>query len=310
MPGSAARVQRNAPVALTLSCARHAASVVRSSGALSATPALLTRTSTGPTRANSAATARSSVTSQSARPTATTSSPAAAKRAATAAPIPRVPPVTTTRRLMPAPRAASAGASLRAGSRDRLAQRAPVDLARAGPRQLVHEAHVARVLVRRQRRLDVRLERPGVGRRARAQHDERARLLEAVVVVADDRTLGHVRMVGEAAFDLLRRDPDAADLEQVVGTPAIVEAAVGVAREQVAAHDDVAGIRPDRARARVPVHQRGRVALDPQPSRLAVRQLAPLVVDHARRIARHRLAERARTGGARTVGDVDVVRLR
>ena len=39
--------------------------------------------------------------------------------------------------------------------------------------------------MRRQRRLHVSLERGGIRARAAAQHDERARLLEAVVLVAD-----------------------------------------------------------------------------------------------------------------------------
>ena len=58
-------------------------------------------------------------------------------------------------------------------------------------------------------------------------------------------------MRGEALLDLLRRDPDAADLEQVVGAAAVVEEAVGVAGEEVAAHDHVArvGLAPtSRAR--------------------------------------------------------------
>ena len=235
MPGSAARVHRNAPVALTSSCSRQSASVVRASGALLATPALLTSTSTGPTRSNSAATAASSVTSHS---RAADRDDVVARRG-------------EARGDRGADAARAAGHDDAAGHTRHLAQRAPVDLPRAGPRQLGDEAHVARVLVRRQRRLHVRLQRRRIGRRAVAQDDERARLLQAVLLVADDRALGHVGVRGEALLDLLRRDPDAADLEQVVGAAAVVEEAVGVAREEVAAHDHVARVglaRTSRAR--------------------------------------------------------------
>src|SRR5215218_6766036 len=97
--GTAARVQRNAPVALTSSWACQLSSVVRCSGALSEIPAPLTSTSTAPSRSNSAPTAASSVTSHAARPTATTRSPSARKPSAIAWPMPLVPPVTTTSRL-------------------------------------------------------------------------------------------------------------------------------------------------------------------------------------------------------------------
>ena len=64
MPGSAARVHRNAPGGVDVHLRRQSSSDVRASGALLETPALLTSTSTRPIRSNAAATAASSVTSQ------------------------------------------------------------------------------------------------------------------------------------------------------------------------------------------------------------------------------------------------------
>ena len=97
-------------MALTSRCLSHVSSVVRRSGALSAIPALLTRTSTSPMRSNVLVTARSSVTSQisvrmpppipssasASRASATTWSPSAANWRVVASPIPLAPPVTTT----------------------------------------------------------------------------------------------------------------------------------------------------------------------------------------------------------------------
>ena len=127
-------------MALTSICARQSSSVVRASGALLETPALLTSTSTGPMRSNAAATAASSVTSHVSRPSATTCSPAASKRSTTARPMPRVPPVTTTTRLMRSPSAASARAGApvvrRAGPKRRTgARRIPSPLPTFGRRE-------------------------------------------------------------------------------------------------------------------------------------------------------------------------------
>src|SRR5262245_18621602 len=121
IPLRKARVHRNVPVALTASTRFQSSSDVLASGALCATPALLTRTSTLPCCA--AAVARSmtlpgSVTSQCTaqavppaprisvatrsirsvrRAATTTAAPARANSAATTAPIPEPPPVTTAR---------------------------------------------------------------------------------------------------------------------------------------------------------------------------------------------------------------------
>src|ERR1700761_5793245 len=117
--GAAALVHRNGPVRLTERIRFQSASEVSSSGANTATPALLTSASSRPKRAeicaNAAATAFASETSQCsasvssglARPTAARASnspsvsssatrqPSARKRLAVASPIPRAAPVTS-----------------------------------------------------------------------------------------------------------------------------------------------------------------------------------------------------------------------
>ena len=138
--------------------------------------------------------------------------------------------------------------------------------------------------------------------------DEGPRLLQAVLLVADDRALGHVGVRGEALLDLLRGDPDAADLEQVVGAAAVVEEAVGVAREEVAAHDHVARVGLHRLLARVPVHERG-VSPSIHSRPVSRRAARAVLVDHPALVARHELAERSGARRARPVGDVDVVGL-
>src|SRR4051794_1482616 len=99
MSGSAALVQLKAPVRLvltTLDQSSWSSEIARPSARI---PALLMSVRIGPretrTRAKAAMTASRSATSQSARPKRATSQPSASSRVAIAAPMPRVPPVTT-----------------------------------------------------------------------------------------------------------------------------------------------------------------------------------------------------------------------
>src|SRR5258705_11383782 len=99
MSGSAAFVQLKAPVrfvATTLDQSSWSIEIARPSARM---PALLISARIGPrdtrTRAKAAITASRSPTSPSARPSRATSHPSASRRSAIAAPMPRVPPVTT-----------------------------------------------------------------------------------------------------------------------------------------------------------------------------------------------------------------------
>ena len=109
----------------------------------------------------------------------------------------------------------------------------------------------------------------------------------------------HGGVADQAVLDLRRRDPDPADLDQVVGAAAVPEVAVGVALEEVAGADAVAVKGLLRLLVLAPVQERGGVALDPE---LAV-------VGDVGLVAGHELARAARLRAAGPVGDVDVVRL-
>src|SRR5436309_386929 len=93
-----------------------------------------------------------------------------------------------------------------------LLQRAAVQLARRCLRKLCDEADVTRVLVRRQAGADELLQflgEPVV--LLVAGHHIGARLDEARLRVADNRALGHGRVLEQAGLDLKWRDPDARD---------------------------------------------------------------------------------------------------
>ena len=208
-----------APVALTSRCARQSSSVVRvERRAPDATPALLTSTSTGPSRSKNASTICLVGDVEPVAADRLDAVPCAANRSATALPMPFVPPVTTTM-----------AAQL---------ERLPVELSGRRLRQVVDEADLARVLVRRellahevlQLLLLERLSGDDVGAGER----------EAVLLRADDGALDDVRVADQAVLDLGRRDPDPAHLDQVVGAAAVPEEAVVVALEEVAGADAVA----------------------------------------------------------------------
>src|SRR5215204_7049096 len=102
-------------------------------------------------------------------------------------------------------------------------------------------------------------------------------------------------MSDQAVLDLGRRDPDAADLDQVVDAPAVPEVAVVVALEEVAGLDGVAVECLFRLLVLAPVEERGRVALDPE---LAV-------LGDVRLVAGDELASRPGAHASGPVRDVD-----
>src|SRR5436190_22148900 len=99
MSGSAALVQLKAPVRFVSTTLDQSSWSIEIASPSARIPALLTSKRIGPretrTRAKAALTASRSATSASARPRRATSQPSAASRSAIAAPMPRVPPVTT-----------------------------------------------------------------------------------------------------------------------------------------------------------------------------------------------------------------------
>src|SRR4051794_25900322 len=98
MCGTTARVQRKALVRLASTTARQSAGETSSSGFPTwptTPPALLTRTSTGPMRSTSAATASGSLRSALSRSTRCTVAPSASSPSAIAAPMPWAVPVTS-----------------------------------------------------------------------------------------------------------------------------------------------------------------------------------------------------------------------
>ena len=110
---------------------------------------------------------------------------------------------------------------LRAGARG--AKRLLVDLAAIVLRQVVDELDDARILVLRKLRSTCSFSSAASAARlvvAGAEHDERLRLDEALVLDADDRARGDRRVPEQALLDLERRDPQAADLEEIVGATA------------------------------------------------------------------------------------------
>src|SRR5512139_272798 len=96
------------------------------------------------------------------------------------------------------------------------AQLETLDFTRSRLRQLVDELDPARILVRRELRLDVRAEllRERIRTRLPAfQHDIGDRLRQVLVVLlADYRGLEHGGMRDQRRLDLDRRNVDAADL--------------------------------------------------------------------------------------------------
>src|SRR5215472_14031141 len=97
----------------------------------------------------------------------------------------------------------------------------------------------------------------------------------------------------ERRLDLERRYPHAVDLEHVVGAPAVVIVAVGVAQILVAGMGPFADEGAAALRALVPVAFAGGGPAHHELADLAISELAPVLVDDLHVVSRHRLAGRS-----------------
>ena len=169
-------------------------------------------------------------------------------------------------------------------------------------------AHIldgARILVGRDRRLDVFLQHLGqrlVAAIARTQHHVGLDDLAALVVGrADHAALGDRRMRQQGGLDLGTGDVVAGRNDHVVGARLVPEIAVGI--HQIGVAGDVPAVLHVLALARVgEIAASGRSAHGQAADR-AGRHLVAVVVDDARLVARHRPAGRA--GADRVLGRAD-----
>ena len=97
-------------------------------------------------------------------------------------------------------------------------------------------------------------------------------------------------MFHQRVLDLDRADPDAADLQHVIGPPGVPVVAIGVARELIAGPDPMALDCVLGPFVLVPVIGAGAVALDQQVADDLVRDLVARVVNDPGLVARHQLA--------------------
>ena len=116
-------------------------------------------------------------------------------------------------------------------------------------------------------------------------------------------------MRGEGGLDLERRHPDARHLEHVIGTPAALVITVGIADVFVSrigprAHEGALALG-----ALVPVALGGRRPADHKFADLPFAEFAAVLVEDARRVARHRLAGRAVAQVARPIAEKDMQHL-
>ena len=126
----------------------------------------------------------------------------------------------------------------------------------------------------------------GVRRRAGAQRRRGPRLDEPIAILAPvDTARLDRRVLEQRVFDFRGADPDAADLQHVVGAAGKPEEAVLVLPVLVAGPDPVAGNRVLRLFVPVPVKRTRRVALDQQIADLARRDRAAVLVDEPRLVA-------------------------
>src|SRR4029077_11212986 len=147
------------------------------------------------------------------------------------------------------------------------AQFVALDLARHGLWQLRHELDHVRVLKTLQAGFAVPLELDHerfTGDRVGLGDDIRLDLREPVDVDADDRALGHRLVLEQRRLDLDRRNPQAADLDHVVGSALIPVVAVAVDAVAVAGEKPVAEDAPLRLLVLRPVKRERAVALDVQ----------------------------------------------
>jgi hypothetical protein len=133
------------------------------------------------------------------------------------------------------------------------------------------------------------------------EHDEGLWLDQSVgVFLADDRGLQHSLVGDQRRLDVEGRNPHAADLEHVIGAPAVIVVAVGVAPVFVASMGPFAGKGAPALGALVPVAFTGRRPAHNQFADFAVGHISAVLVDDASVIAGDRFAGRAiaNVGGA------------
>ena len=116
-------------------------------------------------------------------------------------------------------------------------------------------------------------------------------------------------MLHQSRLDLEGADPDAADLQHVVGAAGVGEASIGVADVFVAASHPRALEGLARPGPVAPVHERRRGPPDVQVARLAVRNGASVLGAEFDLVAPHRPAGRAVAHLVGAVGDEDVQHL-
>src|SRR5579864_480054 len=150
-------------------------------------------------------------------------------------------------------------------------EREAVDLAGAGPRQLVEDPDAVDDHVARQARGTVLLQREQRRRRHGAARHESDQARGETGAADHHRRLAHRRMLGQRRLDLAEVDAVAPELHHVIAAPEELEAAAGEHPHQVAG----------RIRARL-------------------RRLSP-VADHHRGTLHHRLADLAGAGGGAVV---------
>src|SRR6516165_1951314 len=133
--------------------------------------------------------------------------------------------------------------------RDDLPDHVALDLTGGGLGQAVHGQHLAGALERGEALPAERDELAGVHSTPRGGHHARDDLLQALgVPVADDRALGHARVLQQAPLHLHGGHPDATGLDHVVGpaeagVETVRRTGVGVAGAQPLALEHLAGDR-------------------------------------------------------------------
>src|SRR5579862_235780 len=185
-----------------------------------------------------------------------TAAPAAANASAISRPMPREAPVTSAR--LPASENRSVPCMSGNGSgRGALTELDPADLAGRGLGQLVDDVYPSRPLVAGEVGPAELEQRRVVDRGIRPDGHEAGALEHAVGVrESDDGRLDHVCVHGQHRLDLVRRDPLARDLEQLVGPADVPVHTVGRTRVHVAGARPLAGEGLAGLRGATPVTRR------------------------------------------------------
>src|SRR5262245_37715879 len=154
------------------------------------------------------------------------------------------------------------------------------------------------------------LEQAVVGLVAVPEHDKCLRLDEPIgIFLADNGSFQHRLVRNQRRLHVERRHPHAAHLEHVVGAPAVIVVALGIAAILVAGVRPLAGEGAAALGALVPVAFAGRRSTYNELADLAVPNLAPVLVDDARVVSGDGLAGRAIANVAKAVGEEGVEHL-